>query len=478
MIELKIKRNVQGTPLYIWQKEKDLKSLELSAAQVAYLVAQAKESKVSYKTLWHEDQHVYFLHATQKSEKEEWQIAESYRKLGANLYKELNAEKIETLYIHSLNDKDLNSIRLAEGIILRAYQFLKYRSDAKDIATSLKHIYFSNDTVLPTQVKQLEVSMGAVYQARDLVNEPLSYLTSEQLSEEIKRIGKESGFKVSVFGKGKIEQLGMGGILGVNRGSQNPPTFNIMEYFPINAKNKEPIVLVGKGVVYDTGGVSLKPTLNSMDRMKSDMSGAALVIATMKAIAELELPVHVVALVPSTDNRPGENAYVPGDVLKMYGGKTVEVLNTDAEGRLILADALVYAQKYKPSLVIDFATLTGAASVAVGDIAMVNMGTDKKAMEAFEDAGFRQFEKIVSYPLWEEYSDLIKSDIADLKNVGGPRGGAITAGAFLKEFTDYPWVHFDIAGVSHTTATKDYRTEGGTGYGVRMLLDYFITKFK
>ena len=290
-------------------------------------------------------------------------------------------------------------------------------------------------------------------------------------------MGKEGGFKVTIFNKARIEKEKMGGLLSVNRGSIQPPTFTIMEYVPKKALNKKPIVLVGKGVVYDTGGLSLKPTLNSMDRMKSDMSGAALVGGTMYAIAKLQLPLHVIALVPATDNRPGQEAYVPGDVITMMSGKTVEVLNTDAEGRMILGDALEWAKRYKPELVVDFATLTGAASAAVGEHGIVCMGTaSDETKKAFRDSGNRQYERLVEFPLWDEYGDQIKSDIADIKNVGGPSGGAMTAGKFLEHFTDYPWMHFDIAGVSFATSKKGYQTIGGTAYGMRMLLD-FLTHY-
>ena len=290
-------------------------------------------------------------------------------------------------------------------------------------------------------------------------------------------MGKESGFKVTIFNKARIEKEKMGGLLSVNRGSIQPPTFTIMEYVPKKALNKKPIVLVGKGVVYDTGGLSLKPTLNSMDRMKSDMGGAALVSGAMYAIAKMQLPLHVIALVPATDNRPGQEAYVPGDVITMMSGKTVEVLNTDAEGRMILGDALEWAKRYKPELVVDFATLTGAASVAVGEHGIVCMGTaDEETKKAFRESGNRQYERLVEYPLWDEYGEQIKSDIADIKNVGGSSGGAITAGKFLEHFTDYPWMHFDIAGVSFATSKKGYLPIGGTACGMRMLLD-FLTHY-
>ncbi|RYZ45934.1 MAG: peptidase M17, partial [Sphingobacteriales bacterium] len=229
---------------------------------------------------------------------------------------------------------------LAEGLVLSAYQFLKYKADAKKTANSLTDIGFEKQSITLKDLKQLQAVCEAVYLTRTLVNEPLSYLTAEQLAKDITAIGKEGGFRVNVLGKAKIEQMNMGGLLAVNRGSMLPPTFTIMEHRPAKAINKAPIVLVGKGIVYDTGGLSLKPTANSMDRMKSDMSGAALVTGVMYVAAQLDLPLHIVALVPATDNRPGENAYVPGDVITMYSGTTVEVLNTDAEGRLVLGDAL------------------------------------------------------------------------------------------------------------------------------------------
>ena len=212
-----------------------------------------------------------------------------------------------------------------------------------------------------------------------------------------------------------------------------------------------------------------------MDRMKSDMSGAAVVSAAMYAIAKLQLPLHIIALVPATDNRPGQEAYVPGDVITMLSGKTVEVLNTDAEGRMLLGDALHWAKRYKPELVLDFATLTGAASTAVGDNGIVCMGNaDDQTKKSLRESGFRQYERLVEYPLWDEYGEQIKSEIADIKNTGGTTGGAITAGKFLEHFTDYPWMHFDIAGVSFAMGKKGYIPAGGTGYGIRMLLDFLI----
>jgi leucyl aminopeptidase len=214
-----------------------------------------------------------------------------------------------------------------------------------------------------------------------------------------------------------------------------------------------------------------------MDFMKCDMGGAATVAGSLYAIAKAKLPIHVVGLVPATDNRPDGNAYVPGDVITMMSGKTVEVLNTDAEGRLILSDALHYAKRYKPELVLDFATLTGAASTAIGPFGIVAMGTvDDKTREELHTAGKNVYERLAEFPFWDEYDDLIKSDVADIKNVGGPFGGAITAGKFLAQFTDYPYMHFDIAGPAYVKSTDSYRGKYGTGVGVRLLFEFFKNK--
>jgi leucyl aminopeptidase len=273
--------------------------------------------------------------------------------------------------------------------------------------------------------------------------------------------------------KKQIEALKMGGLLGVNKGSIDPPTFTIMEYKPKNAKNKKPIVLVGKGVVFDTGGLSLKPTPGSMDEMKCDMAGGAAVVGAIYAIAANKLPVHVVALVPATDNRPGGNALCPQDVITISDGTTVEVLNTDAEGRLILADALVYAKKYKPELVIDLATLTGAAVRSIGTYASAVMATaDQKVVNNLMDSGFEVWERLIQFPMWKEYGEEMKSDVADLKNLGGAFAGQISAAKFLEHFTDYPWIHIDIAGPAYQNAAQAYRTKGGVGVGVRLLYDF------
>jgi leucyl aminopeptidase len=253
----------------------------------------------------------------------------------------------------------------------------------------------------------------------------------------------------------------------------DPPTFSILTWKPEKPKNDKPIILVGKGVVYDTGGLSLKPTNDSMDYMKSDMAGAAAVAGALYALASNKVPVHVVGIIPATDNRPDGNAYVPGDVIRMYDNSTVEVLNTDAEGRMILADGLSWAEKLDPELVFSIATLTGAAHAAIGKYGLVSMGNaGKKAMDALKKSGEQVFERIAEFPFWDEYDELLKSDVADLKNIGGRYAGAITAGKFLEHFTNYPYIHLDIAGPAFNKTRDSYRGKGGSGIGVRLFYDF------
>lgn len=405
--------------------------------------------------------------------KDKYQTLEILRKAGSAMHASITEAKIDAVTVMDADDKALETIAFTEGLALSNYQFLKYKKDKDKEAFSLKTIFVVSKKINTKQLEELNIIVEATFISRTLVNEPVNFLTATQLSREFQKLGKAAGFNVEVFNKEKIKALKMGGLLSVNLGSVEPPTFSIMEYKPRNAKNKQPIVLVGKGVVYDTGGLSLKPTPNSMDMMKCDMAGAAAVAGAIYAIAKAKLPVYVIALVPATDNRPGGNAYVPGDVITMYNGMTVEMLNADAEGRMILGDALSYAQKYDPKLVIDLATLTGAAIAAIGTSGIVAMGTaDERTKNQLKHSGNNVFERLAEMPFWEDYDDLIKSDIADMKNVGGPYAGSITAGKFLARYVNYPWMHFDIAGPAFLTAKDSYRVKGGTGVGVRLLFDF------
>lgn len=401
---------------------------------------------------------------------------EAYRKQGNDAQVLLNKAKIERVVVSAINAEKEETLAFTEGLLLANYQFLKYKKEADKKENALEEVDIYAVDVNDEEINMLRVLVEAVYNARDMVNEPVSFLTAMRFAEEIKGLGKESKAKVEVFNKKKIESLKMGGLLAVNRGSIDPPTFSVMEWKPKNKINKNPYVFVGKGVVYDTGGLSLKPS-NFMDTMKCDMAGGAAVSAALYAIASAELPVWVVALIPATDNRPDGNAYTPGDVITMHDGSTVEVLNTDAEGRMLLADALSYAKNFKPELVIDVATLTGAAARAIGPQAMVGMSVKSAdEFEQLQSAGDRVHERIVEFPMWDDYNDQIKSEIADLKNIGGVDAGAITAAKFLEHFTDYPYIHLDIAGPAFLGKKDSYRGIQGTGVGVRLLFDFIKSK--
>lgn len=308
--------------------------------------------------------------------------------------------------------------------------------------------------------------------ARDLVNLPGNHLQAVDLAKAATESGVRGGYDVRVFGKAEIEELGMGGLLSVNKGSVHPPTFSVLDYRPAG-KAEKTIALVGKGITFDSGGISIKPS-EGMGEMKSDMAGAAAVIGAVEAAARLRLPVRVVGLIPSTDNMPDGSAMKPGDVITTYSGITVEVGNTDAEGRLILADALTYAKKhYNPDAIVDLATLTGACIVALGySVAGLFSNNDKLADDIF-DSGLRTEEKVWRMPLWEEYDEMIKSDVADVSNLGARGAGSVTAAKFLEKFLDghKKWAHIDIAGPSYAPGKGGAKASGATGFGVRLLVD-------
>jgi leucyl aminopeptidase len=405
--------------------------------------------------------------AKTKKESETSYRFQSARALGAKIKSLLNGEKAKQTTLISTADSE-DTLAVIEGIVLANYQFLIYKTGDRNKPNSLETLNVKAN-VSEADLKELyDISVGT-FAARDFVNEPVITLSATEWSKRITKLGKDTGFKTTVLDKKKIEALRMGGLLGVNKGSVEPPTFNILEWKPKNAKNKKPIVLVGKGVVYDTGGYNIK--VAQMAQMKSDMGGGAAVSGAFAAIAANKLPVYVIGLIPATDNRIDGKAIVADDVLTMMSGTKVEVLNTDAEGRLILADALHYAKQYDPELVIDLATLTGAAARITGHHG-ISMCADKANTTKLKESGEKVYERIMEFPMWREYHDAINSDIADIKNIGGAAGGNITSATFLHHFTDYPWIHLDIAGPSFMNTDVDYRVKGGTGVGVRLLYDF------
>ena len=367
-------------------------------------------------------------------------------------------------------------VALGEGAALSGYSFDKYFTKRDEKKPRLRSVLVACDnqqhtTEIAKGLRYASVVCEATCLARDLGNAPGNEIYPETLAEKAEETGMKFGFDVTVFNEERIAELKMGGLLGVSQGSSKPPRFIQME---LNGGNDglPTVVLVGKGVTFDSGGISIKPS-SGMAEMKMDMSGAAAVIGTMQAAARLKLPVHLVGLVPATENMLSGAALKPGDVIRHYNGGTSEVDNTDAEGRLILADALAYAAQFKPDAVIDLATLTGACVVALGHYATGMMGNDQKLMDDLKTAGERAYERVWQLPMFDEYEKLVKSDIADVKNVGGRWGGAITAGMFLKKFIgDYKWVHLDIAGTAILDESLPYTPKGGSGVGVRLLVDF------
>ncbi len=341
----------------------------------------------------------------------------------------------------------------AEGLILSSYRFLDYFTDERGD-------YHLKSITMVDACNQDAAKKGAIIPTR--------------LANFAKEVGKKGNMKVTVFDREEFTKMGMGSFAGVAQGTNEPPKFIIMEYFG-GKKSEKPVLLVGKGLTFDTGGVSLKPGLN-MDQMKFDMCGSAVVFGVMNAIAELKPKMNVVAIVPSTHNMLGGSAYKPGDILTAYNGKTIEVLNTDAEGRLILADALAYASKhYDPEYMLDFATLTGAVVITLGHIATGIMSNNETLVENIKVSSDNTGEHVWQLPLWDEYCDQVKSEVADVKNLGSPgQAGTIAGGAFLKAFVgkDIPWAHFDVAGTSYHVENRSYiQKNSASGQVIRLVLD-------
>lgn len=469
MISLKqtdeIKDNLHLCILY--NEIKDLSDLQLSDNEINY-VRNRIEAK---KEIIVVNQYKRFLFFVQKPKEEDIpKKAEKLRRLGFELQKLVEEFEISELQFENHTPTSANVLDLIEGLILSAYQFTTYKTEKKKY--KLKTIFIFDFSLEKLQLKELQYLCEAVYMARNLVNEPVITLTAVELGKEIEKMGKEAGFDVDVFSKSKIKSLKMGGLLAINEGSPNDPAFIHLSYKPKNAINEKPYVLIGKGVVYDTGGYSLKPA-DSLDWMKCDMAGAAAVASTFYAVSKNKLPIYLEGFIPSTDNRIDGNAVVPGDIITMYDQKTVEIINTDAEGRLILADALAYSAQFDPLLCIDLATLTGSAMRAIGKEGAVMMGTASGEMKKeLIKAGYLMHERLVEFPLWDEYDEQTKSDIADFKNLGGQEAGAITAAKFMQHFTSFPWIHLDIAGTAFYKTNDNYRGKNGTGFGVRLLYKF------
>ncbi len=351
-----------------------------------------------------------------------------------------------------------------EGGLLSDYRFLNYKKE-KD-HNAIKHMTVISSKDLTKEIKYAEVTASSVLFVRDLINTPSNDMTPTALEKAARSI---KGVSVKVIERKEAGKAGMGAYLSVARGSLEPPKFIVVSYA---AKKTRPVVLIGKSITFDSGGISLKPA-EGMEKMKYDMAGGAAVLGVIKAASELGLPLCIIGILPATENLPCGSASKPGDVVRAIGGKTIEIISTDAEGRMTIADALGYAKRFKPRAVIDIATLTGACSIALGGEAIALMGNDEGLMEKLRHAGEETGERLWRMPLFEEYKEYIKSDVADIKNSSGKQGALVTAGYFLKEFAgETPWAHLDIAGTAWTEKDKPYCPKGATGVGVRLLFEF------
>ncbi len=366
----------------------------------------------------------------------------------------------------------------AEGSVIGLFEPDKYRTvekEKREVERFVVIVEGADQDALKRGVERGRIIGESANFTRDLANEPGAYMTPTIMAERAREIASEFGLSIDVLDEARMEQEGMGALLGVARGSEEPAKLIVLKYTPREAgqpEGGELLALVGKGITFDSGGISLKPGEN-MELMKYDMTGGGTVLGAMRAIAQLKPSIPVLGVVPCAENLPSGKATKPGDILKAMSGKTIEVINTDAEGRLILADAIAYAKKLGAKRIIDMATLTGAVSVALGDVNVAILGTDQKLIDEVIEAGREVGEKFWQLPLDKEYSKQIKSDIADIKNVGGRKAGTITAAAFLKEFADdVSWVHLDIAGTAWGDDAKPYRAKGPTGIAIRTLINF------
>lgn len=359
---------------------------------------------------------------------------------------------------------------MAEAVDLARYRYDQFKPE-RSKKTELKHGYFvfrhlENIRSLEGAVQIARISAEGVNFTRNLVNTPANELPPRILADRISKMAKEFKISFKAFGKKELQKMKMGGILAVSQGSSEEPRMIVLEYG--NSKSPVDLVFVGKGVTFDSGGISIKPS-DGMEKMKYDMAGGAAVAGILRTVAKLGLKVHVVGIIPAAENMPSGTATRPGDVIWMGSGKSVEVLNTDAEGRLLLGDALFYAQRYKPKMVVDLATLTGACVVALGQVAVGLMGNDEKVIGRIKEAGETSGERVWELPLWDDYFDQIKGDVGEIKNVGSKGAGTITAAMFLKQFVNFPWAHLDIAGTAWADEKRPYCVKGATGVGVRLL---------
>ena len=464
-----LNKDIEANVLFLYGDEVSDRSLPLSRRELD-LVKERRAVKRNFLLVFDRlPYHLYLL--SFDSEKPTAESQEGLRRSAMKVLKRLEEDKVADLTVTGEGILADEMAAMVEGLTLADYSFDRYRNkESYHLAT----LTIDDRFMQPALLEANKHLWNRMFWCREWVNLPVQDLNAASFADELQSIASDlDGVKCTVMDKKKIESLRMGGLLAVNRGSVDEPRFVVLEYTPSNQSTpSNPIVLVGKGIMYDTGGLNIKPG-SYMEEMKSDMAGAATMASVLFAAADNKLPVHIVALLPMTDNRPGFNAYAADDILTMYDGTTVEVVNTDAEGRLILADAIAYAAKnYNPALIIDAATLTGAAVRAISTFGIAAM--QQHAANPFnllKIVGDQVFERLVEFPMWSEYDELIKSEIADLRNSStSPQAGTITAGKFLAHFAkEVPYIHLDIAGVAYFTKPQHCYRVGASAYGMRLL---------
>ncbi len=381
-----------------------------------------------------------------------------------------------TSVLHMAGSGDTALEAVTVGTLLGSYAFEQYKTRDKDELFSIEAMTLllpkgTDTTEYQARISRTEIICQGVQLARDLVSQPGNVVTPGYLADTAMDLAASYGLECRIYELAEMESLGMNALIGVGKGAAENPRMIVLEYHGAGAKGK-PVVLIGKGITFDSGGISIKPGAG-MEEMKTDMAGAAAVLGSVAAAARLKLPVNLIGIIPTAENMPDGKAYKPGDVLTSMSGTTIEITNTDAEGRLVLCDALHFAKRYKPTVMIDLATLTGACVVALGHEASGLMGNNQRLVNALQESGECCGERLWQLPLWDEYGEVMKSDIADLKNAGSRDGGSITAGWFLKQFVGKtPWAHLDIAGTAWGDKSRPYSPKGATGVGVRLLIDY------
>ncbi len=458
-------KNYSGDLVFLYGDDAASRDLPLGKKEIELLTARRQEKKDQFLVFDRLPHHIYVL--SFDSERDASLTQEMLRRKAMDLLHRLEADKVDDIALTGEGVLPEEVAAFAEGLTLADYSFDRYRT------ADTWHLHTLTIDSLFLKPEELEANQrlwNRIHWCREWVNLPVQDLNAAAFADELASIAADlKGVTCTVMDKKKIESLRMGGLLGVNRGSVDEPRFVVLEY---KGSKQPPIALVGKGIMFDTGGLNIKPG-SYMEEMKSDMAGAATMASVLFAAADNQLPVHLVALLPMTDNRPGYNALAPDDILTMYDGSTVEVVNTDAEGRLILADAISYAQKnYDPSLIITAATLTGAAVRAISTFGIAAMQENAdNPYTLLSLVGNQVYERLVQFPMWEEYDEMVKSKVADLRNsTASPQAGTITAGKFLAHFAHgTPFIHLDIAGVAYFSKPQHYYRMGGSGYGIRLL---------